>query len=105
MTTRQAAAYRTERTGHTIVPKVLHDLRQMQLGPVVEKRGRLLKFRRDGLEAFLIEYGTEPRMWFVGSSAESIRSLRERGIRDWQSRGFCALSILIQLPDDDDVRA
>lgn len=66
MTTKEAAAYISGPVGFTISPKVLYGLKSMSRGPIVEKRGRRLVYRRSALDAFLKENGTNPLVWIEG---------------------------------------
>jgi hypothetical protein len=60
LTTKEAAAYLSGPVGHSLSPKLLYGLRSLDRGPVVEKRGRNLVYRRSALDAFLRENGTNP---------------------------------------------
>lgn len=84
MTTREAVAYLNERLDSPITPKVMHGLKALGRGPVVETRGHRLAYRREALDAFLTESGTDPRRWNDGFSRNVIESLRERGVHDAQ---------------------
>jgi hypothetical protein len=60
MTTNEAAAYLSGPVGFTLSAKLVRDLRYLDRGPVVEKRGSRLVYRKSALDAFLTEYGTTP---------------------------------------------
>jgi hypothetical protein len=66
MTTNEAAAYLSGPAGYTISTKIMYNLKSLNRGPVVEKRGRALVYRRSALDAFLRENGTDPLVWMAG---------------------------------------
>lgn len=66
MTTKEAATYLSGPVGFTISPKFMYGLRSLHRGPVAEKRGRNLIYRRSALDAFLRENGTDPLVWMAG---------------------------------------
>jgi|GEM_PF-6713007 len=82
MTTREAVAYLSERTVHPINAKIIHNLRTLGCAPVAEKRGGRLFFRRDALDAYLAEFGTDPDVWHAGFSRYRISELHARGVYD-----------------------
>jgi hypothetical protein len=79
MTTNEAAAYLSGPVGFTLSAKLVRDLRYLDRGPVVEKRGSRLVYRKSALDAFLAEYGTNPNMWTQGSWREVAEQLRKTG--------------------------
>jgi hypothetical protein len=66
MTTKEAAAYLSGPVGYTINAKIMHGLKSTGRGPIVEKRGWRLVYRRSALDAFLRENGTDPQVWIEG---------------------------------------
>lgn len=66
MTTNEAAAYLSGPVGYTVSAKFLRNLRYISRGPVVEKRGSRLVRRKSTLDAFLLENGTDPVVWYAG---------------------------------------
>lgn len=66
MSTKEAAAYLSGPVGHAINTKIMYNLKALGRGPVVEKRGRSLIYRRSALDAFLRENGTDPMVWTAG---------------------------------------
>lgn len=82
MTTREAAAYLSERTVFRVNADILYGLRALKTGPLVEKRGRRLVYTRERLDAFLREFGMDPRLWHTGYSRAQIAELRARGIHE-----------------------
>ncbi|MCZ4301555.1 hypothetical protein [Microbacterium oxydans] len=82
MTTREAVAYLSERTVHPINMKIIHNLRTLGCAPVAEKRGGRLVFRREALDAYLAEFGTNPDVWHAGFARYRISELHARGIYD-----------------------
>lgn len=77
LTAKEAAAYLTGPVGFTISTKVMYNLKALSKGPVVEKRGRNLVYRRSALDAFLVENGTNPHVWI----AEAYRAVADQ-LRD-----------------------
>lgn len=78
MSTKDAAAYLSGPVGYTISTKFMHGMKSLSRGPVVEKRGRNLVYRRSALDAFLRESGTEPMAWIDGvfrDVADQLRAL------------------------------
>lgn len=88
LTTKEAAAYISERTTSPINEKVLYSLKALQRGPLEEKRGSRLVYRRDALDAFLSEFGSDPLRWLEGWSNEVIRQMRSHGHEDAQLESF-----------------
>ncbi|WP_324644884.1 helix-turn-helix domain-containing protein [Pseudarthrobacter sp. LT1] len=76
MTTKEAAAYLSGPVGSEISVKFLYGLRSLSRGPVVEKRGRRLIYRKSTLDAFLLENGTDPTAWYAGMWREVAGQLR-----------------------------
>ncbi|WP_256791975.1 hypothetical protein [Terrabacter sp. Ter38] len=66
MPTKEAAAYLSGPAGSTLSAKFVRDLRYLDMGPVVEKRGSRLVYRKAALDAFLREHGTDPQVWVQG---------------------------------------
>jgi hypothetical protein len=102
MTTREAAAYLSGPVGYTVSTKFMYGLKALHRGPVVEKRGRSLVYRRASLDAFLRENGPDPHAWMAGvwrdvadqyhaategqpqlRSDELLETLESRGKDDW----------------------
>lgn len=78
MTAKEAAAYLSGPVGHPLSTKVMYGLKATGRGPVVEKRGRNLVYRRSALDAFLQENGTNPLVWIEGlyrDVADQLRSI------------------------------
>lgn len=76
MTTKEAAAYLSGPVGFTINTKIMYGLRGLRRGPVAEKRGSRLVYRRSALDAFLREYGTDPEVWVEGVWRDVANQLR-----------------------------
>lgn len=66
MSTKEAAAYLSGPIGYTLNTKIMYGLKALDSGPIVEKRGRRLVYRRSALDAFLRENGTDPQVWIQG---------------------------------------
>lgn len=66
MSTKEAAAYLSGPVGYTLSTKIMYGLKALDRGPIVEKRGRRLVYRRSALDAFLSENGTDPMVWMQG---------------------------------------
>ncbi|WP_104044045.1 helix-turn-helix domain-containing protein [Arthrobacter sp. ZGTC412] len=66
MTSKEAAAYLSGQVGFEVSTKFLRNLRYISRGPVVEKRGSRLVYRKSTLDAFLTENGTDPTAWYAG---------------------------------------
>lgn len=80
MTTKEAAAYLSGPVGYTISPKVMYGLKSFGLGPIVEKRGSRLVYRRSALDAFLLENGTNAMTWHLAAwrtVADQLRAINE----------------------------
>ncbi|MFD0047002.1 hypothetical protein ACFVGV_17610 [Pseudarthrobacter scleromae] len=76
MNTNEAAAYLSGPVGYTVSAKFLRNLRYVSRGPVVEKRGSRLVYRKSTLDAFLRENGTDPVVWYAGMWREVAVQLR-----------------------------
>lgn len=76
MSTKEAAAYLSGPVGFTISAKLMYGLRSTGRGPVVEKRGRNLVYRKSALDAFLRENGTDPMAWIEGVFRDVADQLR-----------------------------
>ncbi|MDJ0459313.1 hypothetical protein PUN71_019080 [Arthrobacter sp. NQ7] len=76
MTSKEAAAYLSGPVGYTVSAKFLRGLRYASRGPVVEKRGSRLVYRKSTLDAFLLENGTDPTAWYAGMWREVAGQLR-----------------------------
>lgn len=82
MTTNEAAAYLSGPVGVTLSAKLVRGLRYVNRGPVVEKRGHRLVYRKPALDAFLAEHGTDPHRWVDGmwrDVADQLRATGEQG--------------------------
>ena len=66
MTSKEAAACLSGTVGYTVSPKFLRGLRYVDKGPVVDKRGSRLVYRKSALDAPLSENGTDPHAWMAG---------------------------------------
>lgn len=84
MTTREAVSYLNEWLDFAISEKSLHRTRAVLGVPLAEKRESRLVFRRKDLDAFLAEFGTDPRQWNRGWSRDAISQLHARGIHEPQ---------------------
>jgi hypothetical protein len=60
--------------------RVMHGLKANSRGPVVEKRGHLLMYRKSSLDAFLRENGPDPLDWIAGWSRDAVECLRAVGV-------------------------
>lgn len=76
MTTHEAAAYLSGPVGFEVSAKFLRNLRYVSRGPVVEKRGSRLAYRKSTLDAFLRENSTDPTAWYAGMWREVADQLR-----------------------------
>lgn len=76
MTSKEAAAYLSGPVGFTLSLMFLRGLRYVDKGPVVEKRGSRLVYRKSALDAFLSENGTDPEAWMVGMWRDVAGQLR-----------------------------
>lgn len=63
MNSTEAAAYLSGPAGSTLNAKFMRGLRYLDIGPVVEKRGSRLVYRKSALDAFLRENGSNPDVW------------------------------------------
>lgn len=79
MTTNEAAAYLSGPAGMTLSAKLVRSLRYLKRGPLVEKRGSRLVYRKSALDAFLAEYGTNPHLWTEGVWRDIAGRLRATG--------------------------
>jgi hypothetical protein len=71
----EAAAYLSGPVGFTLSAKLVPDLRYLDRGPVVEKRGSRLVYRKSALDAFLTEYlreGCQQLEWHAGEDFGNI---------------------------------
>lgn len=66
MTTKEAAAYLSGPVGFTLNTKIMYNLRGLRRGPMAEKRGSRLVYRKSALDAFLRENGTDIFKWTEG---------------------------------------
>lgn len=76
MSTKEAAAYLSGPVGYTVSPRIMYGLKSLNRGPVVEKRGRNLVYRKSALDAFLRENGTDMRVWIEGIYRDVADQLR-----------------------------
>ncbi|MEW9871613.1 hypothetical protein [Arthrobacter sp. HS15c] len=102
MSTKEAAAYLSGPVGYALSTKAMYGLKSLGRGPVTEKRGRNLVYRKSALDAFLVENGTNPLAWTAGvwrdvadqyeaataghpdlQSEELLETLRSRDKDDW----------------------
>ncbi|MEQ4568459.1 helix-turn-helix domain-containing protein [Paenarthrobacter sp. CAP02] len=100
MTTNEAAAYLSGPVGFDLSAKFLRGLRYVSRGPVVEKRGSCLVYRKSTLDAFLRENGSDPTVWYAGMWREVAGQLR--AIAD--STGDDGFNPLIQTLEKRDPR-
>jgi hypothetical protein len=66
MSTMEAAAYLSGPVGFPLSTKLMYLLRSLRKGPVAEKHGARLVYRKSALDAFLRENGTDIRTWSDG---------------------------------------
>ena len=81
MTTKEAAAYLSWPVGLPLNTKLLYGLRGVRRGPVAEKRGARLVYRKSALDAFLRETGTDIMKWTEGmwqDVADQLRAISEQ---------------------------
>lgn len=106
MTTAEAAAYLSEHADYPVSTKYIYLLRSAGRGPIVEKRGSRLVFRREALDAFLAENGTDPERWIGPWAKQVVEQLRSvLGYRDEQLESFVeALDPMKDDLDPDDAR-
>lgn len=76
MTTKEAAAYLSGPVGFTLNTKIMYGLRSVRRGPVAEKRGARLVYRKSALDAFLRENGTDIMKWTEGMWRDVADQLR-----------------------------
>jgi hypothetical protein len=76
MTTKEAAAYLSGPVGLTLSPRIMYALRSVRRGPVAEKRGARLVYRKSALDAFLRENGTDIMAWTEGMWRDVADQLR-----------------------------
>jgi hypothetical protein len=76
MTTREAAAYLSGPVGYPLSTKLMYGLRSVRRGPVAEKRGSRLVYRKSSLDAFLRENGTDIMKWTEGMWRDVADQLR-----------------------------
>lgn len=80
MSSKEAAAYLSGPAGYTLNAKFVRGLRYLEIGPIVEKRGSRLVYRKSALDAFLSENGTDPEVWIQGGwkkVADQLRGIAE----------------------------
>ncbi|WP_026537064.1 hypothetical protein [Arthrobacter sp. 9MFCol3.1] len=80
MSSIEAAAYLSGPAGYTLNAKFVSGLRYLDVGPVVEKRGSRLVYRKSALDAFLSENGPDPEVWIQGGwkkVADQLRGIAE----------------------------
>lgn len=71
----EAAAYLSDATRYALTPRHLTVLRAHNRGPVAEKfERRRYYYTLASLDAFLLEWGINPRVWF--DDEESLRKAR-----------------------------
>lgn len=76
LSTKEAAAYLSKHTMVEISTEFMYSIKSTGHGPVVEKRGRRLVYRKDALDAFLTENGPNPLNWIAGWSRDVVDQLR-----------------------------
>jgi hypothetical protein len=76
MTTKEAAAYLSGPVGFTMSTKIMYLLRSLRKGPIAEKRGARLVYRKSALDAFLRENGTDITKWTEGMWRDVADDLR-----------------------------
>ena len=80
MSSNEAAAYLSGPVGYTLSAKLVRGLRYLDAGPIVEKRGSRLVYRKSALDAFLNEHGTDPQVWIQPAwkkVSDQLRGIRE----------------------------
>ena len=80
MTTKEAAAYLSGPVGFSLNTKIMYGLRSVRRGPVAEKRGARLVYRKSALDGFLRENGTDIVKWTEGmwrDVADEVRAISE----------------------------
>lgn len=76
MSSKEAAAYLSGPAGYTLNAKFVRGLRYLDIGPVIEKRGSRLVYRKSALDAFLRENGSDPEVWMQGGWEKIADQLR-----------------------------
>jgi hypothetical protein len=76
MTTKEAAAYLSGPVGFMLDARIMYGLRSVRRGPVAEKQGSRLVYRKSALDAFLREHGTDVTAWTEGMWREVAGDLR-----------------------------
>ena len=76
MTTKEAVAYLSGPVGLPLSTKFMYCLRGVRRGPVAEKRGSRLVYRKSALDAFLRENGTDITKWTEGMWRDVADDLR-----------------------------
>ena len=76
MTTKEAVAYLSGPVGLPLSTKFMYCLRGVRRGPVAEKRGARLVYRKSPLDAFLRENGTDIMKWTEGMWRDVADDLR-----------------------------
>lgn len=80
MTSKEAAAYLCGPVGYTLSSKFVRGLRYLEMGPVGEKRGSRLVYRKSALDAVLREHGADPQVWIQPGwkkVSDQLRGIRE----------------------------
>ena len=76
MTTKEAAADLSRPVGFTFDARIMYGLRSARRGPVAEKRGSRLVYRKSTLDAFLRENGSDITAWTEGMWRDVAGDLR-----------------------------
>lgn len=76
MTTKETAAYLSGPVGYLMGTQLMYCLRSVRRGPVAEKRGARLVYRKSALDAFLRENGTDVLKWTDGMWRDVADDLR-----------------------------
>lgn len=66
MSSKEAPVCLSGPAGYTLNAKFVRGLRYLDIGPVVEKRGSRLVYRKSALGAFLRENGSDTEVWIQG---------------------------------------
>lgn len=77
MSSKEAVAYLSGPVGYTLSAEFLRSLRYVGRGPLVEKRGARLVYRKATVDAFLLEHGTDPVAWYAAIWRELAEEIRE----------------------------
>lgn len=101
MTSKEAAAYLSGPVGYTLSTKFVRGLKYVDKGPVVEKRGARLVYRKSALDAFLSENGTDPEAWMAGMWRDVADQLRSIAAATGD-KGFEPLIEVLDKRDPDD---